>query len=100
MELFKDIWLNDGFYIWFIEMWQGSYGEYPPLFAGTMGAWWGMHADTSAQYHHQTLSFVARCCPWALYRCDRNSKDRSPTQRTLEVCWSNDATDPSLGRRR
>ena len=42
MELFKDIWLNDGFYIWFIEMWQGSYGEYPPLFAGTMGAWWGI----------------------------------------------------------
>lgn len=45
MELFKEMWINDGFYTWFIEMWQGSYGEYPPLFAGVMGAWWGMCAQ-------------------------------------------------------
>ena len=42
MELFKDIWIEDGMYIWFVEMWQGNYGEYPPLFAGVMGAWWGI----------------------------------------------------------
>ena len=42
MELFKDIWIEDGVYIWFVEMWQGNYGEYPPLFAALMGAWWGI----------------------------------------------------------
>ena len=42
MELFKDLWIQDGFYVWLVEMWQGNYGEYPPLFAGIMGAWWGI----------------------------------------------------------
>ena len=42
MELFKDMWIEDGLYIWFIEIWHGDYGEYPPLFAGLMGAWWGV----------------------------------------------------------
>ena len=42
MELFKDIWVEQGFLRWFWETWQGNYGEYPPLFAGIMGAWWGL----------------------------------------------------------
>ncbi len=42
MELFKEMWLQGDFSVWFMEMWQGSYGEYPPLFAGLMGAWWGI----------------------------------------------------------
>ena len=42
MELFKDIWIEQGFIRWFWETWQGDYGEYPPLFAGVMGAWWGV----------------------------------------------------------
>lgn len=42
MELFKDLWIEDGLFVWFMEMWQGNYGEYPPLFAGLMGAWWGI----------------------------------------------------------
>ncbi len=41
MELFKDHWINSPF-AWLTEMWMGNYGEYPPLFAGTMGAWWGI----------------------------------------------------------
>jgi 4-amino-4-deoxy-L-arabinose transferase-like glycosyltransferase len=42
MELFRDYWLEDGLYTWFVETWFGNYGEYPPLFAGVMGAWWGI----------------------------------------------------------
>jgi len=42
MELFKDIWIEQGILTWFCEVWQGNYGEYPPLFAGVMGAWWGL----------------------------------------------------------
>lgn len=42
MELFKDIWIEQGILSWLWETWQGNYGEYPPLFAGIMGAWWGI----------------------------------------------------------
>ena len=42
MELFRDYWLEEGLYTWFVETWFGNYGEYPPLFAGVMGAWWGI----------------------------------------------------------
>ena len=41
MELFKDHWVEQGIGHWFWEIWAGNYGEYPPLFAGLMGAWWG-----------------------------------------------------------
>lgn len=42
MELFKDIWLEQGWLVWGQEIWYGNYGEYPPLFAGILGLWWGI----------------------------------------------------------
>lgn len=41
MELFKDIWLEQGWITWAQEIWLGNYGEYPPMFAGILGLWWG-----------------------------------------------------------
>ncbi len=46
MELFKDHWVDQGIGYWFWEVWTGNYGEYPPLFAGLMGAWWGFVTQT------------------------------------------------------
>ena len=39
-ELFAQTLTEQGWIIWATEAWHGDYGEYPPLFAAFVGAWW------------------------------------------------------------
>jgi hypothetical protein len=41
-ELFHDILLENGFWTWLSQAWCGDFGEYPPLFASLLGAWWSL----------------------------------------------------------
>ena len=41
-ELFQGILLEQGFFSWVFQGWQGNFGEYPPLFASLLGAWWAL----------------------------------------------------------
>lgn len=41
-ELFRDVLLENGFWTWLCQALQGDFGEYPPLFASLLGAWWAV----------------------------------------------------------